>query len=78
MFLVGTRARFSKLFLVPTCVTKAAACAILYVHINEPLLMIENSSPCSGSSGFPLLLSDAIFLPDLESVNLDAYNCSCM
>ena len=27
------------------------------VYIKEPLLLIEKSSPCSGGSGFPLLLS---------------------
>ena len=31
------------------------------VHINEPLLLIRKNSPCSGGSGFPLLLSECFF-----------------
>ena len=31
------------------------------VHIKEPLLLIEKSSSCSGSSGFPLWLSWVVF-----------------
>ena len=38
-----------------TGVTKAVVCVILSVHIKEPLLLIEKSSPCGGS-GFPLSL----------------------
>ena len=30
------------------------------VHIKEPLLLIRKSSSCSGSSRFPLLLSDSL------------------
>ena len=30
-------------------------------HIKYPLLLIEKSSPCSGSSKFPLLLSEWSF-----------------
>ena len=39
------------------------------VHIKEPLLLIEKSSPC-GSSGFPLLLSEWSF-----TIFLTPYNC---
>ena len=41
---------------VMTGLTKAAVCVILtgMVHIKEPLLLIEKSSPCGGI-GFPLL-----------------------
>ena len=28
-----------------------------FMHIKEPFLLIEKSSPCSGGSGFPLLPS---------------------
>ena len=31
------------------------------VHIKDPLLLIGNSSPCSGGSGFPLSLSEWSF-----------------
>ena len=31
------------------------------VHIKDPLLLIGNSSPCSGSIGFPLSLSEWFF-----------------
>ena len=31
------------------------------MHIKEPLLLIEKSSPCSGGSGFPLSLSEWSF-----------------
>ena len=31
------------------------------VHIKEPLLLIENSRPSSGASGFPLSLSEWSF-----------------
>ena len=39
-----------------TGLTMVMVCAILsgMVHIKEPLLLIEKSSPCSGGSGFPL------------------------
>ena len=42
-----------------TGVTMAMVCVILsgMVHIKDPLLLIERSSPCSGGSGFSLLLS---------------------
>ena len=45
-----------------TGVTKAWVCAILsgMVHIKEPLLLIEKSSPCGGS-GFPISLSEWYF-----------------
>ena len=45
-----------------TGVTKAVVCAILsgMVHIKEPLLLIEKSSPCGGS-GFPLSLCEWYF-----------------
>ena len=39
------------------------------VHIKEPLLSIEKSSPCGGS-GFPLLLSEWSF-----TICLTPYNC---
>ena len=38
-----------------TGLTKAVVCAILSVHIKEPLLLIGKSSPCGGS-GFPLTI----------------------
>ena len=31
------------------------------VHIKDPLLLIEKSSPCIGGSGFPLSLSEWSF-----------------
>ena len=31
------------------------------MHIKEPLLLIEKSSPCSGVSGFPFSLSEWSF-----------------
>ena len=37
------------------------------VHIKEPLLLIEKSSPCGGS-GFPISLSDWSFTPCVECV----------
>ena len=42
-----------------TGVTKAVVCDILsgVVHIKDTLLLIGKRSPCSGGSGFPLLLS---------------------
>ena len=44
--------------------TKVMVCASLsverYIKI-EPLLLIKKSSPCSGGSGFPLLLSEWSF-----------------
>ena len=39
------------------------------MHIKEPLLLIGNSSPCSGGNGFPLLLSEWSF-----TIMSDAYN----
>ena len=40
----------------------AVVCSVCgMVHINESLLLIEKSSPCSGSSGFPLSLSEWFF-----------------
>ena len=35
-------------------------CAVLsgMVHIKDPLLLIEQNRPCSGSSGFPLSCSE--------------------
>ena len=38
------------------------------VHIKEPLLLIENNSPCGGS-GFPLSLSEWSFTICLTSYN---------
>ena len=53
-----------------TGVTKAMVCVILWdMHIKEPLLLIETSSPC-GSSGFPLSLSEWSF-----TICLTPYNC---
>ena len=51
-----------ELFLIPDSagVTKAVVCAILYVHINESLLLIGKRSPCGGS-GFHLSLSEWSF-----------------
>ena len=45
-----------------TGVTKAVVYIILcgMVHIKEPLLVIEKSSPCSGRSGFLLAQSDLL------------------
>ena len=45
-----------------TGVTKAVVCYPVsgMVHIEEPLLLIEKSSPC-GASGFPLSLSEWSF-----------------
>ena len=37
-----------------TGITKAVICAILSVHINEPLLLIGKNSPCSGGSDFTI------------------------
>ena len=34
---------------------------LFYLHIKDPLLLIEKSSPCSGGSGFPLTLSQWSF-----------------
>ena len=51
-----------------TCVTKAMVCAILSVHIKEPLLLIRKSSPCGGSV-FPLSLSEWSF-----TIYLTPYN----
>ena len=52
----------TELFLFPASAprlvkTKVMVCAILcgMVHIKEPLLLIEKSSPCGGS-GFPLAI----------------------
>ena len=39
------------------------------VHIKEPLLLIEKSSPCGGS-GFPLSLHEWSF-----AIRLMPYNC---
>ena len=39
------------------------------VHIKYPLLLIENSSPCSGCSGFPLSLSEWPFTICLTPYN---------
>ena len=58
-----------KLFHVPgsdltTGVTQTVVCAILavvMVHIKEPLMLIEKSSPCTGCSGFLLSLSFSRF-----------------
>ena len=46
-----------------TGVTKAVVCVILsgMVYIKEPFLLIGKSSPCSGGSEFPLLLSEWSF-----------------
>ena len=43
-----------ELFLVPT---RAPHPVYGMVQMKEPLLLIRKSSPCSGSSGFPLSLS---------------------
>ena len=52
-----------------TGVTKVVVCAILWmVHIKEPLLLIEKSSPCGGS-GFPLSLSEWSFTICLTPYN---------
>ena len=55
-----------------TGVTKVVVCAIPYVgvvHIKHPLLLIGKSSPCSGSSGFPLSLSEWSF-----TISMTPYN----
>ena len=38
------------------------------VHIKEPLLLIEKSSPCCGGSGFPLSLSEWSFTICLDAI----------
>ena len=37
-------------------------CGMVMVHINDPLLLIEKSSPYSGGRGFPLSLSEWSFI----------------
>ena len=50
----------SEVFLIlasaPRLVKQRLACAVLSVHVKDPLLLIKKSSPCSGSSGFPLTI----------------------
>ena len=49
------------------CSTTGVTMAVIYailsgmVHIKDPLLLIEKTSPCGGSSRFPLLLSEWFF-----------------
>ena len=45
------------------CPTTGVTKVVVYgmVHIKEPLLLIGKSSPCSGGSGFSLLLSELSF-----------------
>ena len=63
-----------ELFLIPASAPKCnKGCGVCYpvcvmVHIKEPLLLIEKSSPC-GSSGFPLLLSEWSFTICLTPYN---------
>ena len=45
------------------------------VHIKEPLLLIRNSSPCSGCSGFPLFLSEWSFTICPTSFNSKLEKC---
>ena len=43
------------------------------VHIKDPLLLIEKSSPCSGDSWFPLSLSEwsfSIFLTHYKIITV--------
>ena len=65
-----------ELFLVPASasrhgLTKAVLCHSIcgMVHIKEPLLLSEKSSPCGGS-GFPLSLSEWSV-----TIFLTPYNC---
>ena len=49
-----------ELFLVDWCNKGRGMCypVCVMVHIKEPLLIIEKSSPCSGGSGFTLSLCE--------------------
>ena len=64
------------LWISTTGVTKAVVCAILsvgwMVHIKEPLLLIEKSSPC-GCSGFPFSLYEWSFTICLMPYNRKHY-----
>ena len=53
----------TELCLISASATKAIACSSIYemVDIKDPWLLIENSSPCSGRSGFPFSLTEWFF-----------------